>query len=79
VEFRYVFVQADAREPLPQAAAERKGGAFLSPHGITENIAHFFLHAVAATICLTLESSLDAFFEISDDELSHGHSPTLIS
>jgi hypothetical protein len=53
-EFRYVLVQADALEPLPQAAAERKGGAFLSPHGITENIAHFFLHAVAAKICLTL-------------------------
>ena len=79
MKFRYVLVQADAREPLPQAAAERKGGAFLGPHSITENIAHFFLHAVAATICPTLESSLDAFFEISDDELSHGDLPTLIS
>ena len=73
MEFRYVLVQADALEPLPQAAAQWNGGAFLSPHGITENVPNFLLHAVAATICPTLESSLDAFFEISDDELSHGN------
>jgi hypothetical protein len=79
VEFRYVLVQADAREALPQAAAERSGGTFLSPYGITENVTHFFFHAVAVTTCLTLESSLDAFFKISDDELSHGNPPPLIS
>jgi hypothetical protein len=54
VEFRDILVQADAREALPQAAAERNGDTFLSPHGVTENVAHFLLHAVAVTICLTL-------------------------
>jgi hypothetical protein len=79
VEFLDVLVQADALEALPQAAAERSGGAFLSPHGVAEDVAHLFLHAVAVAICLTPESSLDVFFEVSDEELSHGISPDVIS
>src|SRR5260370_14561686 len=79
VEFLDVLVQADALEALPQAAAERSGGAFLSPHGVAEDVAHLFLHAVAVAISLTPESSLDVFFEVSDEELSHGISPDLIS
>jgi hypothetical protein len=79
LEFLDVLVQTDALEALPQAAAERSGGAFLSPHGIAENVAHLFLHAVAVAICLTPESSLDVFFEVSDDELSHEILPELIS
>jgi len=58
-------------EAIPQPAAERNGGASLGSHRIAENVAHFFFHTVAVTIRPTLESSLDAFFEISNDELSH--------
>jgi hypothetical protein len=79
VRFLEVLVQADALEALPQAAAERSGGEFLSAHGVAEDVAHLFLHAVAVAICLTPESSLDAFFEVSDDELRHAISPDLIS
>ncbi|HEY6419985.1 MAG TPA: hypothetical protein VIX59_13355 [Candidatus Binataceae bacterium] len=70
-KFRNVHVQTDAREASAQAAAERSCGASLSPHGVTENVARLFLDAVAETLCPTLQASLDAFVEISDDELSH--------
>jgi hypothetical protein len=61
-EFRDVLIEADAREEIPQAAAERNNSAFVGLHVIAENIAHFLLEAVPMTICLTLKPSFEVFF-----------------
>jgi hypothetical protein len=78
-EFRHIQSKTDTCEPTPNAASQCSRSTLLSPDGATENFAHFFLHATAVTTCLPLESSLNAIFQISDNQLRHWSLLPLIS
>jgi len=78
-EFRDVLLKTDTREAIPDAAAQSDCGAAFGLHCVAKNIAHFLFHAMAVATRLPLKSSLNAIFQISDNQLRHRISPSLIS